>query len=103
MHCLKVLQLDAFFKFYFQLKVAHYSCTMGLAVASISIEIAKPALFVFLEADRPEIILPKFSSNGFHQFNAAKLVHLTYQNPNCSFEVKTPDLKVTVMNQFMLR
>ncbi|XP_033163416.1 beta-mannosidase-like isoform X1 [Drosophila mauritiana] len=66
---------------------------------SISIQVRRPAVFVYLELLKPYRYT--LSENGFMQTTPMHVVYLTFDAPSCARLLRKSDLRVLTVNDFM--
>ncbi|KAI8046391.1 beta-mannosidase [Drosophila gunungcola] len=66
---------------------------------SISIQVKRPAAFVYLELLKPYRYT--LSENGFMQTTPMHVVYLTFDAPSCAWLLRKSDIRVLTVNDFM--
>lgn len=86
-----------------ELKIIKQNCNKNVSHVAIQLFAHYPAVFIYLQLNRPATTRYIFSKNGFMQTIPTQIVHLEFDNKNnCSDIVVENDIKVMTVNQFMV-
>lgn len=77
-------------------------CENSLNRISMTIKTERPALFVHIVLNHPEIKKYKLSNNGFIQVEPVSLVQLTFTNPDCALNVTVDAIDIRTLNKYLM-
>ncbi|KAG5679138.1 hypothetical protein PVAND_008730 [Polypedilum vanderplanki] len=67
----------------------------------IEIKIDSPAVFIYITFNHENIKKYRLSKNGFIQVSPIQNVQLTFDNPNCHWNITIDDLKIKTFNKYL--
>lgn len=76
-------------------------CEKGKHQISIEIKIDTPAVFVYITLNHENIKKYRLSKNGFIQVSPIQNVQLTFDNPNCQWNVTNDALNIKTLNKYL--
>lgn len=84
------------------LKLATNKCDKGAHKISLEVKIQSPAVFTYIALMHDSIKKYRLSKNGFMQFEPIQVVQVTFQNPDCQYNITTGNFLIKTLNQFLL-